>query len=95
MERWLKSRMPPGGNDLLRRLLEESVQRLNEKGKCRREAEERENANKFMRKRTGIIEKSEKNQKFPQYHAEEEDKIESNLLNDCASDPRKTFRVNG
>ena len=26
---------------------------------------------------------------------EEEDNIESNLLNDCASDPRKTFRVNG
>ena len=27
--------------------------------------------------------------------AEEEESIESNLLNDCASDPRKTFRVNG
>ena len=26
---------------------------------------------------------------------DEDDNIESNLLNDCASDPRKTFLVNG
>ena len=26
---------------------------------------------------------------------DDEDNIESNLLNDCASDPRKTFLVNG
>ena len=49
--------MPPRGGDLLRRLLEESVQRLNEEGKCRREAE---NADRLTRKRPGID--KEKNQ---------------------------------
>ena len=49
--------MPPRGGDLLRRLLEESVQRLNEEGKCRREAE---NADRLTRKRPGIG--KEKNQ---------------------------------
>ena len=37
----LESRMPPGDGGLLRRLLEESVQRLNEEGIWRREARSR------------------------------------------------------
>ena len=48
--------MPPRAGDLLRRLLEESVQRLNEEGKYRRDAEKGENAYRLMGKKPGIVE---------------------------------------
>ena len=63
----LESRMPPGDGGLLRRLLEESVQRLNEEGIWRREAEKGEHANGLTRKRPGILDDLEKN---PQFNAE-------------------------
>lgn len=78
--------MPPRGDDLLRRLLEESVQRLNEEGKGRKEAEEGATAVKLKRNRPRIDEA--KNQKSLQFKDDESKEEEEPDVVDISDEDR-------